>query len=276
MSYKVKLNIFEGPLDLLLFLIKREKIDIYDIPISLITSQYMEYLKLMEMLDLDIAGEFLVMAATLMHIKSKMLLPPEETDEEEEDELDPREELVKRLLEYKKFKDAADNLSEMKNRAKDMYLRQGTGGREKIVSEDGTEYYEASLFDLIKSFQKVLTTVSKEAFHKVVKDRYSVGDKISEITYLISRKSKIYFTSLFSKMREKDEIVATFMAVLELMKRREVLAVQQENYGEIEIIKNPDFEQEQLVEEVEQITASDAEENESEEDREENSTKETE
>ena len=114
MQYKVKLNIFEGPLDLLLFLIKRDKIDIYDIPIAGVTEQYLEYMELMQMLDLEIAGEFLVMAATLMQIKNKMLLPPEETEDDQEEQEDPREELVRRLLEYRKFKEAADKLKEMR------------------------------------------------------------------------------------------------------------------------------------------------------------------
>ena len=112
MTYKVKLEVFEGPLDLLLFLIKKEEVDIYDIPIAKITDQYLEYLELMQLLDLSIAGEFLVMAATLMHIKSKLLLPPDETEPESEEEQDPRAELVKRLLEYKKFKEAAAELSQ--------------------------------------------------------------------------------------------------------------------------------------------------------------------
>ncbi len=129
MTYKVKLHIFDGPLDLLLFLIKKEKIEITDIPISSITEQYLEYLELMKMLDLDVAGEFLVMAATLMHIKSKMLLPPEEKEAEEAEEEDPREELVRKLLEYKKYKDAAQRLQQMKENAKEVFLRKGEGPR---------------------------------------------------------------------------------------------------------------------------------------------------
>ena len=116
MSYKVKLEVFEGPLDLLLYLIKKEELDIYDIPIAKITDQYLEYLELMKLLDLNIAGEFLVMAATLIHIKSKLLLPPDEVQAEDAEEADPRAELVKRLLEYKKFKEAASELSSMESR----------------------------------------------------------------------------------------------------------------------------------------------------------------
>ena len=124
MSYKVKLDVFEGPLDLLLYLIQKEEVDIYDIPIAKITDQYLEYLELMQLLDLDIAGEFLVMAATLMHIKSKMLLPPDQTDQEDLEE-DPRAELVRRLLEYKKFKEAASQLAAMESQHKHLFPRVG-------------------------------------------------------------------------------------------------------------------------------------------------------
>jgi len=241
MSYKVKLNIFEGPLDLLLFLIKRDKIDIYDIPISNITKQYLEYLELMKLLDLEIAGEFLVMAATLMHIKSKMLLPQEENEEEEQEEEDPREELVRRLLEYKKFKDAAERLQGMREEQKDVFLRRGTGAKGKVVAEDGTEYFEASLFDLITAFRKVLKEVPKETFHKVIRNEFTVSDKIHDIYHLLAKKPRIYFSSLFGDARNKDEVITIFLAILELMKMREVIVAQKEFFGEIEVIRNPEL-----------------------------------
>ncbi|MFH1552047.1 MAG: segregation/condensation protein A [Candidatus Omnitrophota bacterium] len=241
MSYKVKLNIFEGPLDLLLFFIKREKIDIYDIPIASVTEQYLEYLKLMEMLDLEIAGEFLVMAATLMHIKSKMLLPQDESDPEAEEEEDPREELVRRLLEYKKYKDAAAQLQDKREAHKDIFFRKGTGGREKIISDDGMGYFEASLFDLITAFRKVLKEVPKEVFHKVIKNEFTVGDKIHQIYHMLAKQSKIYFFSLFKVARDKDEMIVIFLAVLELIKAREIFVVQKGFFEEIEIIRNPEL-----------------------------------
>lgn len=241
MTYKVKLHIFDGPLDLLLFLIKKEKIEITDIPISSITEQYLEYLELMKMLDLDVAGEFLVMAATLMHIKSKMLLPPEEKEAEEAEEEDPREELVRKLLEYKKYKDAAQRLQQMKESAKEVFLRKGEGPRGKIFSEDGTEYFEASLFDLITSFRKALTDVPKEAFHQVVKNEFTVSDKIHTIYHMLAKEPKIYFSKLFSEAKSKNEVIVIFLAILELMKAREVLAVQKDLYGEIEVIRNPEL-----------------------------------
>ncbi|MFC1570868.1 segregation and condensation protein A [Candidatus Omnitrophota bacterium] len=240
MSYKVKLQIFEGPLDLLLFLIKRDKVDVYDIPIADVTKQYLEYMELMQLLDLEIAGEFLVMAATLMHIKSKMLLPPEETEEEEQEQEDPRDELVRRLLEYKKYKEAADKLHSMYNSHKGVFVREGEGERSRVVSDDGSEYFEASLFDLITAFRKVLKNVPKEAFHKVVKNEFTVSDKIHQIYHVLAKQSKVLFTALFEEVRNKDEIIATFLAILELMKMREVFVVQKSYFDEIEIMRNPE------------------------------------
>jgi segregation and condensation protein A len=241
MSYKVKLNIFEGPLDLLLFLIKKEKIDIYDIPISRVTEQYLEYLKLMELLDLEIAGEFLVMAATLMHIKSKMLLPQDETDLEAQEDEDPREELVRRLLEYKRYKEAAVQLQRMRDEHKDVFLRKGTGGKEKIVSDEGVDYFEASLFDLITAFRKVLKEVPRETFHKIIKNKFSVSDKIHEIYHILAKQPRIYFSSLFQNANDKDELIVIFLAILELVKMREILTVQKGFFEEIEIMRNPEL-----------------------------------
>ncbi|MBU1083937.1 MAG: segregation/condensation protein A [Candidatus Omnitrophota bacterium] len=240
MSYKVKLNIFEGPLDLLLFLIKKDKIDIYDIPVAVITDQYLEYMNLMKMLDLEIAGEFLVMAATLIHIKSKMLLPEEDREDETEEE-DPREELVRRLLEYKKYKEAAAHLKEMQDLHSEVFLRRGSGMSEKIISDDGTEYFEASLFDLISSFKKILTGVTKEAFHKVFKDEFSVDDKIHEIYHMLAKQPSIYFSSLFIRAGSKDEVIVIFLAILELMKRSEIFVVQKGHFEEIEVMRNPEL-----------------------------------
>lgn len=240
MSYKVKLQIFEGPLDLLLFLIKRDKIDISDIPIANVTKQYLEYMELMKMLDLEIAGEFLVMAATLIHIKSKMLLPPEETQEEEEELEDPREELVKRLLEYKKYKEAADKLQEMYSAHKGVFLRTGEGEKGKVIADDGSEYFEASLFDLITAFKKVLKDVPKESFHKVVKNEFTVSDKIHQIYHILAKQSKILFSSLFVDAKNRDEVIATFLAILELMKMREIFVVQKSFFEDIEIMRNPE------------------------------------
>ena len=241
MTYKVKLDIFAGPLDLLLFLIKRDKIDIYDIPIADITEQYLEYMELMQLLDLEIAGEFLVMAATLIHIKSKMLLPQDEEAPEEEEEEDPREELVRRLLEYKKYKEAASQLQQMREEHKNVFLRRGSGDKERIISDDGTEYFEASLFDLITAFRKVLKDIPKETFHEVIKDEFTVGEKIHHIYHILAKESKVLFSHLFKNAKNKNEIIAIFLAILELMKMREILVMQKDYFGEIEVIRNPEL-----------------------------------
>ena len=238
MKYKVKLEIFEGPLDLLLYLIKKEEIDIYDIPIAKITDQYLVYLEMMKFLDLNIAGEFIVMAATLMQIKSKMLLPPEEVPQETEAEEDPRSELVKRLLEYKKFKEAADELTEKETIASRLYTRKSE--EKEVLEVEDSPFFEASIFDLLTAFSKVLKEVPKETFYKLVRDEFTVGEKIHDIFHMLVDKPKIYFSKLFKKAKSKLEIIITFLAILELIRLKEILIVQEKPFGEIEIIKNPD------------------------------------
>jgi len=236
--YKVKLEEFEGPLDLLLFLIKKDEIDIYDIPIAKITEQYLEYLEFLELLDLDIAGEFLVMAATLMHIKSKMLLPPEERPPEEAEEEDPRAELVRRLIEYKAFKEAAGQLQSLEARQRDLFHRPGDMDAVQIEC-GGEKFFEASLFDLISAFSVVLANVPKETFLEVIKEHVTVEQKIHDILHMLVEKPCFTIKDLFEKAKSKVEIVVIFLALLELMKTHSILAVQKELFGEIEIIRNP-------------------------------------
>jgi segregation and condensation protein A len=235
--YKVKLEVFEGPLDLLLFLIKKEEIDIYDIPITKITQQYIEYLELMELLDLDIAGEFLVMAATLMHIKSKMLLPPEERAMDIEDEEDPRAELVRQLLAYKAFKEAAERLQGLEERQLDIFHRPGEPDGLNVQLE-GERFFEASLFDLISAFSAVLENVPKETFLEVIKDQVTVEQKVHDILHMLVEKASLSLKALFDKARSKIEMVTVFLAILELIKTQSIIAVQKELFGEIEIVKN--------------------------------------
>ncbi len=234
MSYKVKLEIFEGPLDLLLYLIKKDKVDILDIPIARITEQYLEYLEFMRMLDLDIAGEFLVMAATLMHIKSRMLLPPEEREALEEPEEDPRQELVRRLLDYQKFKEAAGRLEEMGARRAKFFAR---GQQQKAFEDEEGPHLEASLFDLISAFSKVLATVPRKAFREIIIDEFTVEEKMGHILDLLKEKSRRYFTNLFENIRNRLEVVCTFLALLELIRLKEVTVKQPELFGQILVIK---------------------------------------
>lgn len=240
MTYKVQLPVFEGPLDLLLYLIKKEELNIHDIPIARITDQYLEYLEMMKLLDLEIAGEFILMAATLMHIKSKTLLPIDETEEASPEELlDPREELVRKLLEYKKFKEAAGQLKDMHARTRDIFTRQPASAPPELNDEE--EYFEASLFDLITAFSKVLKEIPRDAFHEVIRDEFTVSGKIHDIVHLLVDQKTVYFSALFKKVKSRGEVVAIFLALLELVKLREVVVRQMDPFGEIEITRNPQW-----------------------------------
>ncbi len=238
MTYKVKLDVFEGPLDLLLYLIKKEEADIFDIPIAKVTEQYLQYLEYMKLLDLNIAGEFIVMAATLMHIKSRMLLPPEEQPPEEAEEEDPRTELMRRLIEYKKFKEAAGQLSDMERRRSLVFPR--SVDEAQYVDQGEGPYFEASIFDLINAFSTILKSISREAFLEVVKDEFTVEEKIHELFHLLAEKPVINFNDIFAKARSKVELVAIFLALLELIRLKEVLVRQKQLFGDIEVIRNPD------------------------------------
>jgi len=236
MSYKVKLEIFEGPLDLLLYLVKKNHLNIYDIPIAEVTEQYLRYLELMRLLDLNIAGEFLIMASTLIQIKSKMLLPAEEKDVSEgEEEEDPRAELITQLLEYQKFKEAAARLKELEDARRKVLTRQT---KDKARESEQEVYFEASLFDLISAFSKALKEVPKDVFYEVIKDEFTVEEKIHEILHLLFVRPLILLFELFDKAKNKLEIVSTFLAILELIRLKEVKVRQKGLFGEIEVLRN--------------------------------------
>ena len=240
MSYKIKLQLFEGPLDLLLYLVKKDHLNIYDIPIAKVTEQYLSYLELMKSLDLNIAGEFLVMAATLMQIKSKMLLPPDPSTVEQEEILDPREELVKQLLEYERFKEIAQELRQRETSQQDVYKRPKTGIPEKGLPEGSPVYFEASIFDLITAFSKALEDVPKELFYDVIKDEFTIEDKIHGILHSLLVKSSLKLNEMFTQAKNKLEVILTFLAILELIRLKEIVAMQKEMFGEIEIVRNQD------------------------------------
>lgn len=234
MSYKVRLDIFEGPLDLLLYLIKKEELDIYNIPIARVTEQYLEYLNLMEILDLEVAGEFLVMAATLMQIKSKMLLPPDPAGEAEE-EGDPRAELVRRLLEYKAFKEAAERLRGFEDKKRGVFTRFGV---EVDVDGGDSPFLEVSLFELLSAFSKILKNLPKVDSHEVVKDEFTVAEKVHELFHRLVKTPVLYFRELFEAAKNKMEVITVFLALLELIRLKEVVASQSDRFGEIEISRN--------------------------------------
>jgi len=242
----VKLEIFEGPLDLLLHLIKKNEINIYDIPITLITQQYLEYLEMMKNLNLDIAGEFLLMAATLLHIKSKMLLPPAESAEEEGEEEaaeDPRAELVRRLLEYQKYKEAAAELAKRDLLEREVFTRKVLSDELINLPAEEVVIGELTLFDLIEALKKVLQRVSPEEFQEISLDSFSLKEKIQQIMELIWKENSISFTQLFPPEASKREIILSFLALLELLRLRLVKAYQTEAFGPIRIFSPIDVEE---------------------------------
>jgi len=229
---------FEGPLDLLLYLVKKDHLNIYDIPIAKVTQQYLEYINLMQLLDLNIVGEFLVMAATLMQIKSKMLLPAEELVSPEEQE-DPRAELVKRLLEYEKFKQIAENLKQREISQQDVFKRPKNEELLEIKSAEKQDtYFEASIFDLINAFSQALKDVPREVFYEVIKDQYTVEQKVHDILHLLLVQSEIKLSELFAKTKSKLEIIVIFLAILELAKMKEIIARQNVEFEDIIISRN--------------------------------------
>jgi segregation and condensation protein A len=231
---------FEGPLDLLLYLVKKDHLNIYDIPISQVTQQYLEYINLMQLLDLNIVGEFLVMAATLMQIKSKMLLPAEELAAQEEAE-DPRAELVKRLLEYEKFKQIAENLKEREASQQEVFKRPKNEEAKAGLEASGQEedkYFEADIFDLISAFSRALKDVPREVFYEVIKDQHTVEQKVHDILHLLLVQSEIKLADLFAKSKSKMEIVVIFLAILELAKMKEIVAYQKAQFEDIIILRN--------------------------------------
>lgn len=230
-AYPVSLEVFEGPLDLLLYLIKKEEVDIHDIPIGRITDQYLEYLNLMKVLDLNIAGDFIVMSATLMLIKSRMLLPVEERSEAEEEEEDPRWDLVRQLVEYKKFKDAADHLEGLEEQMENVFSRES--GFVELGAAPEVDLKDASIFDLITALNDALGRVEEESLQEIFAEEYTVGEKVSYITETLKVAKRLSITDLFGGMVSRQEIVCTFLAVLELMKLNRIAAVQEGVFGQI-------------------------------------------
>jgi segregation and condensation protein A len=239
-DYKVKFEVFEGPLDLLLYLIKKEEVDIYDVNLTQLATQFIEYIEVMRLLDLDIAGEFLVMASTLMYIKSRELLPVDQqvTPEGEEEDEDPRWELIRQLVEYKKFKDAAAQLQSLESRQDAVYPR--LPGKPEFAEEPAAVRGQASLFDLINAVNAILKRVTERAdLRDIFEDKWTVSEKIETIRHQISGRGRIRFSSLFADATSRTEVVVTFLAMLELIRLRVIEALQQTVFGEIELMEAP-------------------------------------
>lgn len=234
MDYTIKLDVFEGPLDLLLYLIRKNEIDIYDIPISLITEQYIAYIDAMKSLNLDLAGEYLVLAATLLHIKSRMLLPVHREEGETEEE-DPRAELVRRLLEYKTYKEAALELGCVKLLDRDVFVRTDSG--DGLVEEEGRPLREVGIFELVEAFRRVLASAGGEYVLDVSLETMSLSQRINEILVLLEEKDVLTFDELLGEIRDRRQLVYSFLALLELMKLRVVRAFQRAPYEMIRIYR---------------------------------------
>lgn len=234
----VRVPAYEGPFELLLDLIKKNEMDICNIEISIITKQYLDYLKQMKEFDLEIAGEFLVMAATLIYIKSKMLLPPAEEAENEEAE-DPRAELVRKLLEYQAFRQAAKELSILEDERGKMFTRQVTDYYlSTLSSEDiAIDTFSANLYDLLNAFQSVLKDISKEAFHEIFEEIVTIEAKMEEMKRALTERGEIWFHELFQGRVNKNDMIATFLALLEIIRSKFARVVQEKQLGRIRISK---------------------------------------
>lgn len=238
-SYRIRLTNFEGPLDLLLFLIRKEEMDIYDIQIAEITAQYLAYIEIMKELDLEIAGEFILMAATLIQIKAKMLLPrPELEDMDEAFETDPRADLVRQLLEYKRFKEVAESMWEMEDRQSRHFPRTYFGWQEDYKSE-GKEVVlkEMTMFDLLAAFKRVLDNAPQETFHVVGEVGATIEDQIEVLRGLVQTQDKVVFSELMQSIKNRVTIIVTFMAILELIKLRQIVVKQSSVFEEIWIMR---------------------------------------
>lgn len=221
--YRVQLNNFEGPLDLLLFFIKRDELDIYDIPISYITEQYLEYINLMEELDLDVASEFILMASMLMSIKAKMMLPRQEEDGEEIDESDPRYELVQKLLEYKRYKEMAIKMTDLDDEARKKYKRGYPEADNVDQQASGEALKDVTLFDLISAFRKVLTDIERQRIvHKVEKVETTIEQQSEFVLNRLSKSGRQSFSKLCKELTSRVIIVVTFLAVLEMIKEQQI------------------------------------------------------
>ena len=228
---RLKLGRFAGPLDLLLYLIKQERANIFDIPIARITDEYLKYIRLMESLDISVAGDFLVMAATLIEIKSKMLLPKEIIEEAEDEEEDPREALVRQLLEHQKFKNAAQMLHERTT------VEQAVYRRGRLESDDNNQETNATVFDLLTVFQKILARHKEEVQMEIQREEISLAEMLKSLKRRISERKELDLLAFFGEMRSRRELVTAFIAVLEIVRTESVRLVQTATFGDIVLQK---------------------------------------
>jgi segregation and condensation protein A len=240
-EYRVNLDIYNGPLDLLLYLIRREEVDIYDIPIAHITKQYIEYVEILQQVDPNIAGDFLVMAATLIEVKTRMLLPaaPAEEGDEDLEDLDPRAELVRQLLQYKAFKDAAGDLTEIGQQQEKRHPRAPV--HPDFQSDQAKDLEDVQIWDLFDAFSRLMEEVGQVApTHDVIYDDTPIATHAENILETVRAQGSVRFTSLFGAARSRSEIIGLFLALLELTRQKLILCRQDLNFADIRIDLNPD------------------------------------
>lgn len=240
-EYKVQFEVFEGPLDLLLYLVKKQEVDIYEVNLTRIAEQFIQHIEVMRQLDLEVAGEFLLMASTLMYIKSRELLPVDqqvETGEEDEGE-DPRWELIRQLVEYKKFKDVSAQLHGLETRQESLYPRSPV----PVVFETQTQPLrqgDLTVFDLVAAVGVILKRFQgRDSAKDIFEDRFTVSEKIEHLRQLISSKPSFRFSELFAETTSRTEVVVTFLALLELIRLKQIVVAQTAPFSEIEVAQAP-------------------------------------
>jgi len=240
-EYRVQFDVFEGPLDLLLHLVKKQEVDIYQVNLTRIATEFVAYIEQMRELDLEVAGEFLVMAASLLYIKSRELLPVDlqvKPETEEEDGDDPRWELIRRLVEYKKFKDAAAALQTCEENAENRYSRRP--GRIEFTEDAAPRRSEVSMFDLVGAVSQILKRFqSRDDIREINADPFTVSEKIEALRQLVTEGRVIKFSDLFAAARSRNEVVVTFLAMLELTRMKHLVIFQSDDFGEIEVTRAP-------------------------------------
>jgi segregation and condensation protein A len=239
--YRVKLENFEGPLDLLLFFIKRDELDIFDIPITYIVKEFFQYVHLIQQLDLDLAGDFLLMAANLMQIKVRMLLP--KTEGEEDDEEDVREKLIQRLLEYKRFKEVSESFKKMEDKQRKVFYRNYFKHDEVEARVDDTNLLkEVSMFDLLKAFKKVIANLKEPSQYTIRKLNVSIEDQMEYVNAFFINRKQIHFLELVADLKEKIIVIVTFVALLEMIKSKQIKIYQNEVFNDFMVYKLEELE----------------------------------
>lgn len=232
--FKVKLDTFEGPLDLLLFFIKRDELDIYDIPISYITNEFLRYLELIKILDLEQAGDFILLASTLMHIKVRMLLP-KDVDEKGQ-EIDPRTELVQQLLEYKRYKEMAEEFSFFETEQRKIFFRGNFNLDEKSTFDDtGLLLKNITVYDLARAFQKIMSNLKPEPIHQIQRIPVSIEEQMQFILKTVTAEKEIIFSKMVTGLRIKLQVVFTFVALLEMVKMQLIGIKESPNFNDFMI-----------------------------------------